>query len=96
MRPQLDNTVGSVRQLSQLERAQGSLGRSGGQVDAWNAAYGPAGDDGYPRRLWDFRTGAIDRDVAFYMRDNGYDLRHYLEENWSRIGPDVVGKIPGL
>ena len=32
--------VGSVRQLSQLERAQGSRGRSGGQIDAWNAAYG--------------------------------------------------------
>ena len=85
--------VGSVRQLSQLERAQGSRGRSGGQIDAWNAAYGPTGEDGYPRRLWDLETGAIDRDAAFYMRDNGYDLRHYLEENWPRIGPDLVGKI---
>ncbi len=85
--------VGSVRQLSRLERAQGSRGRSGGQIDAWNAAYGPTGEDGYPRRLWDLETGVIDRDVAFYMRDNGYDLRHYLEENWSRIGPDLVGKI---
>ncbi len=85
--------VGSVRQLSQLERAQGSRGRSGGQIDAWNAAYGPTGEDGYPRRLWDLETGVIDRDVALYMRGNGYDLRHYLEENWSRIGPDLVGKI---
>ena len=85
--------VGSVRQLSQLEQAQGSRGRSGGQIDAWNAAYGPTGEDGYPRRVWDLETGVIDRDVAFYMRDNGYDLRHYLEENWRRIGPDLVGKI---
>ena len=85
--------VGSVRQLSRLERAQGSRGRSGGQLDAWNAAYGPTGDDGYPRRLWDLETGAIDREVAFYMRDHGYDLRHYLAENWRRIGPDLVGKI---
>ena len=85
--------VGSVRQLSQLERAQGSRGRSGGQIDAWNAAYGPSDADGYPRRLWDLETGVIDREVAHYMRDNGYDLRHYLEENWSRIGPDLVGKI---
>ena len=85
--------VGSVRQLSQLERAQGSRGRSGGQIDAWNAAYGPLGDDGYPRRVWDLETGAIDREAAFYMRDNGYDVRHYLSENWSRIGPDLVGKI---
>ena len=85
--------VGSVRQLSQLERAQGSRGRSGGQIDAWNAAYGPTDEDGYPRRLWDLETGVIDREVAHYMRDNGYDLRHYLEENWFRIGPDLVGKI---
>ena len=85
--------VGSVRQLSQLERAQGSRGRSGGQLDAWNAAWGPVGDDGYPRRLWDLETGVIDRDVAFHMRDAGYDLRRYLEDNWPRIGPDLVGKI---
>ena len=85
--------VGSVRQLSQLERAQGSRARSGGQIDAWNAAYGPVGEDGYPRRLWDLETGVIDREVAFHMRDNGYDLRYYLEDNWSRIGPDLVGKI---
>ena len=85
--------VGSVRQLSQLERAQGSRGRSGGQIDAWNAAYGTTDEDGYPRRLWDLETGVIDREVALYMRDNGYDLRHYLEENWPRIGPDLVGKI---
>ncbi|MYN64127.1 MAG: hypothetical protein F4X11_03735 [Acidobacteria bacterium] len=85
--------VGSVRQLSQLERAQGSRGRSGGQIDAWNAAYGPTDADGYPRRLWDLETGVIDREVAHHMRDNGYDLRHYLEENWPRIGPDLVGKI---
>ena len=49
--------VGSVQQLSQLERAQGSRGRSGGQIDAWNAADGPTGEDGYPRRLWDLRNG---------------------------------------
>ena len=85
--------VGSVRQLSRLERAQGSRGRSGGQLDAWNAAWGPVGTDGYPRRLWDLETGVIDREVAFHMRDNGYDLRHYLAANWSRIGPDLVGKI---
>ena len=30
---------------------------SGGQIDAWNAADGPTGEDGYPRRLWDLRNG---------------------------------------
>ena len=27
------------------------------------------------------------------MRDRGYDLRAYLEKNWSTIGPDLVDKI---
>ena len=56
--------------LTRSERAHGSIGRSGGQIDAWNAAYGPEDEDGYPRRLWDLETGVIDREVAHYMRDN--------------------------
>jgi len=31
--------------------------------------------------------------VARYWRENGYDLRHYLETNWGEIGPDLVGKL---
>ena len=85
--------VGNVRQLSRMEYAQGTKGRSGGQIDAWNAAYGPAGNDGYPGQVWNMLTGEIDRDVAHYMRDNGYDLRHYLEKNWKDIGPSLVDKI---
>jgi len=85
--------VASVRQISRMEAASGSRGRSGAQIDIWNAVYGPVGEDGYPRRLWDLETGVIDREVAHYMRDNGYDLRHYLEKNWDRIGTFLVGKI---
>ncbi len=83
----------TMRQMSRLEMVLGSHSRSGQQITAWDAAYGPVGTDGYPRPLWDPRTGKIDREVANYMRDNGYDLRHYLEKNWSKIGPDLVGKI---
>ena len=86
--------MGSNRQISQLEVAQGSRGRGAGQLDAWHAAYGPTDEDGYPRRLWDLDTGIIDREVAYYMRDNGYDLRHYAEENWSRIGTRSGGEDP--
>ena len=85
--------LATVRQISQLEHAQGTRGRSGAQIDAWNAAFAPITEDGYPAQLWDKVTGEIDRDVAHYMRDNGYDLRYYLEENWSEIGDDLVGKI---
>ena len=89
----LGQPVGNVRELSRMEETQGTRGRSAGQIDAWNAAYGPVGADGYPRRLWDMRTGEIDRDVATSMRDGGFDLTHYLRENWAIIGPKLVGKI---
>ncbi|MBX3278468.1 MAG: hypothetical protein KF868_10750 [Acidobacteria bacterium] len=83
----------SIRQLSRLHDALGSRGRSGEYLEAWEAAFGPVGSDGYPRPLWDRKTGGIDREVAGYWRDQGYDLRHYLQENWNRIGPALVGKL---
>ena len=83
----------TMRDFSHLDAVRGSKSRAGQQLSAWEAAYGPVGDDGYPRPLWDRFTGVIDREVAHYMRDNGYDLRHYLERNWSRIGPALVGKL---
>ena len=83
----------TVRQVSHFEAVLGSKGRSGYQFNAWEAVYGPVGEDGYPRPLWDKRTGKIDRDVALYMRDNGYDLRHYAEKNWTTLGPRLGGKL---
>ncbi len=83
----------SVRQLSQLEAVLGSKGRSAQQLDIWAATYGPVGEDGYPKPLWDHLTGEIDHDVADYMRDHGYDLSHYIETNWPEIGPKLVGKL---
>jgi len=83
----------SMRQISQFEAVLGSKGRSGEQLDIWQAAFGPVGDDGYPKTLWDKITGEIDHEVAGYMRDNGYDLRDYIEEHWAEIGPDLVGKL---
>ena len=83
----------TMREMCRLEAVLGSHGRSGQQIAAWDAAYGPVGPDGYPRLLWDRLTGKIDKSVAAYMRDNGYDLRYNLEKNWPRIGKDLVGKI---
>ena len=86
----------TVAELSQLEAVLGSHGRSGQQLEIWEAAYGPVGEDGYPAPLWDKLTGKIDHQVADYMRDHGYDLTAYLRQNWSggrRIGPPLVGKI---
>jgi S-formylglutathione hydrolase FrmB len=83
----------TMRQMSQLEEVMGSHGRSGQQFEAWEAVYGPVGADGYPKPLWDKTTGKIDPTVANYMREHGYDLRYYLEQNWATIGPKLVGKL---
>lgn len=85
--------MNTVRRVAQLNQALGSKGRSAEVNDMWSAIYGPVGDDGYPVLIWDNETGVINREVAHYWRDNGFDLRHYAEENWSEIGPDLVGKL---
>jgi hypothetical protein len=74
------------------ELALGTNSRSGDQYDIWQAVYGPMGDDGYPKPIWDKRTGVIDREVANYWREN-YDLRHILERDWDTLGPQLAGKI---
>jgi hypothetical protein len=83
----------TVRAFSRLDEVLGSKGRSGQQLDAWEAAYGPTDPEGYPKPLWDKQTGVIDRSVAEYMRDHGYDLRVYTEKNWPTLGPQLAGRI---
>ena len=93
MRTAEGQVVETERQMSQLEEVLGSHGRSGQQIEAWEAVYGPVGADGYPRPLWDKLTGKIDHDVADYMLAHGYDLRAYAEKNWATIGPQLTDKI---
>ena len=83
----------TMREENQAEAVIASKGRSGGQWDGWQAAWAPVGADGYPQPLWDKQTGTIDRRVAESMRARGYDLRDYLERNWSTVGPRLVGKL---
>jgi hypothetical protein len=87
------NTVSTMREESRLEAVLGTHGRSGEQFNAWDAAYGPAGADGYPREMWDKRTGIIDHAVIAAMRARGFDLTAYLQRNWARIGPALTGKL---
>ena len=83
----------TLRDMTRFEQVLGNKGRGAQQLGVWEAVYGPVGEDGYPRPLWDIETGAIDHEVAEYMRANGYDLVHYIRENWDAIGPDLVGKL---
>jgi hypothetical protein len=83
----------TMREENAAEAVIASRGRSGGQWDGWQAAWAPVGADGYPKPLWDKRSGVIDHAVAEAMRAKGYDLRDYLERNWATVGPKVVGKL---
>lgn len=82
----------SLRDYNHLELVLGTHSRSGDQWDIWQAVYSPMGDDGYPKPIWDKRTGDIDHEVAAYWREN-YDLRHIMERDWKTLGPKLRGKI---
>ena len=82
----------TVEMENRWELVLGDKTRSGAQWDVWEAVYSPMGDDGYPRRIWDKRTGVIDKEVAAYWREN-YDLRYILERDWSTLGPKLQGKL---
>jgi hypothetical protein len=77
---------------NRLELVLGDKTRSGGQWDIWEAVYSPMGEDGYPQRIYDKRTGVIDPKVAAYWREN-YDLRYIMQRDWKTLGPKLAGKI---
>tara|TARA_B100000131_G_scaffold201796_1_gene193877 strand:- start:3651 stop:5435 length:1785 start_codon:yes stop_codon:yes gene_type:complete len=78
--------------MNHREMVLGSKGRSGDQWDIWQAVFSPAGEDGYPKPIWDKKTGKIDKDVAEYWKEN-YDLSYILERDWKKIGNDLIGKL---
>lgn len=94
-RPEARDTDGQVRYTVRdayyYESVQGDRHRSGGQWAIWEAAYSPIGEDGYPKSLWNWKTGKIDSSVAEAWKK--YDLRYYLETNWPTIGPKLEGKL---
>jgi hypothetical protein len=75
-----------------VELVLGTHGRSAGQQDAWASVFGPVGEDGYYKPLYDKTTGAIDPGVARYWRDH-YDLRFIMQRDWATLGPKLRGKI---
>jgi hypothetical protein len=85
--------VTTNQEVSQYELAMGSHMRSQYQLDGWWSIFDPAGPDGYPLPMWNMRTGTIDRRVANYAREHGFDLEAYLQENWHSLGPDLGGKL---
>ena len=96
-RPGHRNYLGQVsatlEQMNVAEVVLGTKTRSGQQWDIWEAVYSPQGADGYPARIWDKRTGVIDKKVAEYWKEN-YDLSWILKRDWNRgLGRKLEGKI---
>ena len=88
----LGQTLGTVQSMNQYELALGSHARSGEQFDIWQAVFGPVGDDGYPKPIFDKQTGVIDRSVAAYWKEH-YDLSAILQRDWATLGPKLKGKL---
>jgi hypothetical protein len=93
--PETRSTDGDVmftmKDRCSYERVIGDKNRSGLQWSIWEALYTPIGEDGYPKPMWDWETGEIDREVAEQWKK--YDLSYYLRESWKHLGPKLVGKI---
>ena len=87
-----DHLYSTFEDRNLVELALGTHGRSGGQHDAWASVFGPTGDDGYYKPLYDKASGVIDPDVALYWRDH-YDLRYILARDWATLGKKLRGKI---
>lgn len=81
----------TMRQENMYEEVVGPNNRSGGQWSIWEAVYSPIGPNGYPRNIWDPRTGEINKDVAKAWKK--YDLVNILKENWSELGPKINGEL---
>ena len=82
-----------MEETNRLELVLGTNGRSGEQWDIWQAVYSPVGADGYPKPIWDKRTGVIDKDVAAYWREH-YDLTAILKRDWDKgLGKKLEGKL---
>jgi hypothetical protein len=97
-RPSSRETNGKTRMTMryevQIERVLGRGDRwelGGRDWGSWNATFGPRGEDGLPKPLWEGKSGKIDRSVLENWKK--YDLRITLEQNWMTLAPKLRGKL---
>ncbi|GAB5551808.1 MAG: hypothetical protein Sapg2KO_13990 [Saprospiraceae bacterium] len=91
-RDYLGNVDASLRSMGLRELALGTKSRSGQQWDIWEAVYSPVGEDGYPQRIWDKKTGEINPEVAAFWKEN-YDLSYIMKRDWATLGPKLKNKV---
>src|SRR5258708_1107257 len=88
-----DHILATMEQFSVQESVLGTRGRSGGQMDAFHATFGPTDSEGYPAKLWDTKTGEMDPAAAKYWREH-YDLTAILARDSASLRPKLQAKIP--
>ena len=95
-------TTATVEEMNRREMVLGQKSRSCGQWDAWEAVFGPVGDDGYPARIWckgdepgyeGCEYGQINASVAQYWRRH-FDMTQRIKSEWaSGLGAKLTGKL---
>lgn len=74
----------TIAEENAMETVLGPLNTSAQQWDSWQAAFGPVDEADRPARLYDERTGAIDRGVA--ERYRRADLAERVRRDPARVG----------
>ena len=84
--------LSTMEMMNRYELVQGTKGRSGEQLDIWQAVFSTVGEDGYPTPIFNKKTGEIDHHVAEYWKEH-YDLSHIMQRDWKTLGPKLAGKL---
>eukprot|EP00940_MAST-03C_sp_MAST-3C-sp2_P001487 g1487.t1 len=96
-----DEVSATVEEMARREIVLGPHSRSCGQLDIWEAVFGPQNvEDGYPQRIWcksphaNCTYGQIDARVAEYWKEN-FDLKHIMKRDWvsKGLGEKLRGKL---
>jgi len=80
-----------VNSIQDFVKAEQQREPVGGQFFSFNAVFSEKGEDGMPKQLFDWKSGAIDPEVADSWKP--YDISLTLRENWKTLGPKLAGKI---
>lgn len=64
--------------------------KRGGQLQSFQAVFGPVGADGFPKPLWD-NAGKTDPEVFQHWKP--YDIVAKIEREWPQNGPLLKGRI---
>lgn len=82
----------TVREEVGMEFAIHPLGGSGQQWDTWRAMFSPPDPaTSFPHRMFDSRTGEIDRTVAEQWKR--FDIARLVQDDWQRFGPIMLDRV---